>query len=152
MEFSRQEYWSGLQFPSPIHESEKWKWSRSVVFNSLQPHGLWPTRPLRPWHFPGKSTGVGCHCLLEWVPFPHRDLTRFLASPALVNRFLTTRVTWKALLKNSFTNEIVDYMNFWSVYYGRRTGQIKLKSRNWWDKINLTHLWRSWVDIYILVS
>ena len=27
MEFSRQEYWSGLPFPSPMHESEKWKWS-----------------------------------------------------------------------------------------------------------------------------
>ena len=26
--FSRQEYWSGLPFPSPMHESEKWKWSR----------------------------------------------------------------------------------------------------------------------------
>ena len=23
-----------------------------------------PTRLLRPWDFPGKSTGVGCHCLL----------------------------------------------------------------------------------------
>ena len=23
--FSRQEYWSGLPFPSPVHESEKWK-------------------------------------------------------------------------------------------------------------------------------
>ena len=29
--FSRQEHWSGLPFPSPIHESEKWKWSRSVM-------------------------------------------------------------------------------------------------------------------------
>ena len=25
------------------------------------------TRPLRPWDFPGKSTGVGCHCLLQYV-------------------------------------------------------------------------------------
>ena len=25
--FSRQEHWSGLPFPSPTHESEKWKWS-----------------------------------------------------------------------------------------------------------------------------
>ena len=25
--FSRQEHWSGLPFPSPMHESEKWKWS-----------------------------------------------------------------------------------------------------------------------------
>ena len=28
--FSRQEHWSGLPFPSPMHESEKWKWSRST--------------------------------------------------------------------------------------------------------------------------
>ena len=44
-----------------MHESEKWKWSRSVVSHSLRPHGLKPTRLLRPWDFPGKSTGVGCH-------------------------------------------------------------------------------------------
>ena len=62
--FSRQAHWSGLSFPSPMHESEKWKWSRSVVSNSSRPHGLQPTRLLRPWDFPGKSTGVGCHCLL----------------------------------------------------------------------------------------
>ena len=24
-----------------------------------------PTRLLRPWDFPGKSTGVGCHCFLR---------------------------------------------------------------------------------------
>ena len=32
--FSRQEHWSGLPFPSPVHESEKWKWSHSVMSNS----------------------------------------------------------------------------------------------------------------------
>ena len=32
--FSRQEHWSGLPFPSPMHESEKWKWSHSVVPDS----------------------------------------------------------------------------------------------------------------------
>ena len=32
--FSRQEHWRGLPFPSPMHESEKWKWSRSVLSNS----------------------------------------------------------------------------------------------------------------------
>ena len=31
---SRQKYWSGLPFPSSVHESEKWKWSRSVVSDS----------------------------------------------------------------------------------------------------------------------
>ena len=65
LEFSRQEHWSGLPFPSPMHESEKWKWSRSVVSDSSRLHGLQPTRLLCPWDFPGKSTGVGCHCLLR---------------------------------------------------------------------------------------
>ena len=31
--------------------------------DSLRPHGLWPTRLLSPWDFPGKSTGNG-------LPFP----------------------------------------------------------------------------------
>ena len=43
----------------------KWKWSHSVVSDTLQPHGLQPTRLLCPWDFPDKSTGVGCHCLLR---------------------------------------------------------------------------------------
>ena len=63
--FSRQEHWSGLPFPSPMHASKKWKWSRSVMSDPQWPHGLQPTRLLRPWDFPGKSTGVGCHCLLQ---------------------------------------------------------------------------------------
>ena len=41
----------------------KVKWSRSVMSDSLWLHGLQPTRFLHPWDFPGKSTGVGCHCL-----------------------------------------------------------------------------------------
>ena len=50
--------------------------SRSVVSNSLRPHGLQHTRLLRPRDFPGKNTGVGCHFLLQknnqiisiWLP------------------------------------------------------------------------------------
>ena len=63
--FSRQEHWRGLPFSSPMHESEKWKWSRSVVSDRQRPHGLQPSRLLRPWDFPGKSTGVGGHRLLH---------------------------------------------------------------------------------------
>ena len=54
--FSRQEFWSGLQFPFPMHESEKWKWSRSVVSDSSDPmdcslpgssiHGIFQARVL----------------------------------------------------------------------------------------------------------
>ena len=63
--FSRQEHWSGLPFPSPMHESEKWKWSRSIMSNPQRPHGLQPSRLLCPWDFPGKSTWVGIY----WLDF-----------------------------------------------------------------------------------
>ena len=43
--------------------------SHSVVSDSLWPHGLWPTRLLCLWDFPGKSTGVGCRFLLQEI-FP----------------------------------------------------------------------------------
>ena len=42
-----------------------WKWSHSVVSDSQRPQGLQPTRLLRPWDFPGKTTGMGCYCLLQ---------------------------------------------------------------------------------------
>ena len=54
--FSRQEHWSGLPFLSPTRESEKWKWSRSVVSDSKWPmncslpgfsiHGIFQARVL----------------------------------------------------------------------------------------------------------
>ena len=39
--------------------------SRSVVSNSLRPHGLQPARLLSLWNSPGKNTGVNCHSLLQ---------------------------------------------------------------------------------------
>ena len=45
----------------------------SVTSDSLWPCGLQPTRLLRPWDFPGKSTGVGCHFFLQGV-FPTQGL------------------------------------------------------------------------------
>ena len=32
---------------------------------TLRPHGLQPTRLLRPWDSPGNNTGVGCHFILQ---------------------------------------------------------------------------------------
>ena len=37
----------------------------SVVSDSVRPHRWQPTRLLCPWDSPGKSTGVGCHFLLQ---------------------------------------------------------------------------------------
>ena len=38
----------------------------SVVSDSVRLHRRQPTKLLRPWDFPGKSTGVGCHCLFQY--------------------------------------------------------------------------------------
>ena len=39
----------------------------SVVSDSVRPHRQQPTRLPRPWDFPGKNTGVGCHFLLQCI-------------------------------------------------------------------------------------
>ena len=53
-----------------ISFSNAWKWKVKVKSLSrvrpLRPHGQQPTRLLCLWDSPGKSTGVGCHCLLQW--------------------------------------------------------------------------------------
>ena len=56
-----------------MHESEKWKWSRPVVSDSVWPHGLQPTRLLHPWDFPGKSTG-NCSRMLYWKAPPSSNI------------------------------------------------------------------------------
>ena len=90
MGFPRQEYWNGLPFLSPgalpdpeiepgslvlqadlYHLSDQRRptdseWSEvAQSCPTLPPRGLQPTRLLPPWDSPGKSTGVGCHCLLQ---------------------------------------------------------------------------------------
>ena len=74
-----------------MHESEKWKWSRSVMSDSSQPHGLQPSRLLCPWDFSGKSTGVGCHHLLcchyiDTVKLRTRETRQFYHRQAVVDR------------------------------------------------------------------
>ena len=67
LEFSRQEHWSGLPFPSPMHESEKWKWSRSVV--SILSDSMDCSHPGSSIH------GIFQAGVLEWVPLPSLKLT-----------------------------------------------------------------------------
>ena len=56
--FSRQEHWSGLPFPSPMHESEKWKWSPQSCPTLSDPMDCSP---------PGSSIhGIFQARVLEW--------------------------------------------------------------------------------------
>ena len=60
-------YQQGFNFQN-IHTDHTTQYQKKKNNNQKmdrRPHGLQPTRPLPPWDFPGKSTGVGCHCLLH---------------------------------------------------------------------------------------
>ena len=59
--------------------------SCSVVSNSLQPHGLYPTRLLHPWDSPGKSTGVCCHSLLQGIFLTQGSNLGLLQKPGLLH-------------------------------------------------------------------
>ena len=93
--------WNDLPFPSPMHESEKWKWSLLVMSNCLQPHGQQPTMgfsrqeywsgwplpsPIQPW----------CTLFSIWnqsvVPCPVLTVASW---PAY--RFLKRQVRWSSI-------------------------------------------------------
>ena len=67
--YSKQEYWSGLPFPSPGDLPDPGIKPRFPLLqaDSLLSEPLNSSLPrlLCPWDFPGKSTGVGCHFLLQ---------------------------------------------------------------------------------------
>ena len=54
-------------------KSENANVSHSDISDSLQLHGLWPSRLLYPWNSPGKNARVGCHSLLQGI-FPTQGL------------------------------------------------------------------------------
>ena len=70
----------------------------SVTSDSLWPHGLCSTRLLCPWDSPGKSTGVGCHVLLQEI-FPTQG-----SNPVshIAGRFFTTWAAYRKLRHHSF--------------------------------------------------
>ena len=66
----------------------------SVVSDSLQLCGPWPTRLLCPWDSPGKNTGVGGHFFLQIRAHKTVDSSDFLLTkPTCSVLFLQTAVT-----------------------------------------------------------
>ena len=95
--FSRQEHWSGLPFPSPMHESEKWKWSLSVVSTLSDPMDC---------SLPGSSVhGSFQSRVLEWVAIAFsresswpRDRTH-ISSVSCISRLILYHSTmWETII------------------------------------------------------
>ena len=103
--FSRQEHWSGLPFPSPMHESEKWKWSRSVVSDSSNPMD---------YSLPGSSVhGILQAKVLEWGAIAFSEV--YLERPKLIAFFVSTEMSPCGM--HLCVGNIFRLQLFWSKYY-----------------------------------
>ena len=125
----------------------------SVVSHSVWPHGLQPTRLLRPWDSPGKNTGVGCHILwgspilafplmliLEKGEFsletrPSKGVKAWVFPIYVISTFLTyksnilfwpsvSRNLLKCLLPGVYVGEDI----WWVALYGFLFGDIDLQN------------------------
>ena len=92
---------SGLPFPSPMHESEKWKWSCSVVSDSLAPHGLKPARLFCPWGFSRQEYWWLAISFSRGSSQP-RDQTQV---SHIAGRFFTIWATREAIIGNARLDE-----------------------------------------------
>ena len=83
--------------------------------DSLRPHGLQPTKLLHPWDFPGKSTGVGCHCLL-WT-FHYCTLSKCLSIEIKMGKFQpllwTNWIYLKVLAQEYSYSDTFDSYSLW---------------------------------------
>ena len=111
--FSRQEHWSGLPLPPPMHETEKWKWKWSCVRLSGTP---WTAARQAPpsMGFSRQEYWSGCHCLLLMPP----------GLPVKIRM-----VTWWK--RNN--HPINTYPFSWSSWphFSSSQGEIRKKKKNW---------------------
>ena len=90
---------------------------------SLRPRGLWPTRLLRPWHSPGKNSGVGYHFLLHihlYEPIIQLFPTHSIANTLIQNTVILN--DYDSLLMNAFA-----YPWTSRVYFLQKATGISLK-------------------------
>ena len=95
--------------------------NRSVVSDSLWPHGLEPTRLLCSWDSPSKNTGVGCHSLLQGISQP-RDRTHISCS---AGRFFTVWATRKPIFIGKETNS--ECQSWSQVLFPPHQGEVLLE-------------------------
>ena len=139
-----------------MHESEKGKWSCSVVSDSLWPHGLQPSRLLHPWDFPGKSTGVGCHCLLHLCvsKVPQISCSAFSSFKA---RTLYIQPLFSKSIMLTFTQCRHKEPGFWKWSHLVTGGEwVRCLRKHWGLEADLLLVNRTWCDLppnsYLFIS
>ena len=119
-------------------------------------HGLWPSRLLCQWDFPGKNTGVGCHFLLQGT-FPTQGLNpcflnwqlcslplSHLESPCILYSE-DKRISLKKFKHRYFMKryKVLDVFFFFSCSVQDKLGVIKTMNR-----VQLEHTIIFWVRDY----
>ena len=102
--------------------------------NPQRPHGLQPTRLPRPWDSPSKSTGVGCHLLLQYMKVKSerevaqscptlRDPMDCSPPGSSVHRIFQARVlVWGAI---AFSAQASGNSQLLITFTGVKTGQVR---------------------------
>ena len=113
------------------------EWSRTVVSDSLRPHGLYPIRLLCPWDSPGKSAAVDCHFLLQGI-FPTQEL-----NPGLPHcRQTLYRLSHQGRPRNS---------NWIGLGLHHRNCLVKTVYMHWWHHRPGWEMLLSLFDVFILL-
>ena len=144
MGFSRQKHWSRLPFPSPILESQKWKWSCSVVSDSLRPMDC---------SLPGSSVhGIFQARVLEWVAIA------FLRSRARGVLFFRRReLHWQDTRHDSSPKLRTVRLTEVISSCGSRAGTEEVKEREvmisiYWNLFTHQVLWKEFVMYCVILS
>ena len=116
--FSRQEHWSGMPFPSPMQKSESEVAQSCPTLSDPMDCSL----PGSSIHgiFPGKSTGVGCHCLLQLIHsrlFLISVIVLFVSVCLFFNSSLLIDSCILSILFSRFW--IIFTINIWNSFSGR---------------------------------
>ena len=103
-----------------------------MVSDSSRPHGLQPTRLLHPWDFPGKSTGVCCHCLLWFMCYSRLILgSLHKVHQVIIRSHLNTRCfNYRSLFRFGGQKKLENFP-FWTILYFYFYLFIKLKNIYW---------------------
>ena len=124
--FSRQEHWSGLPFPSPMHESEKWKWSCSVVSDLSDPWtAAFQAPPSMGFSRPEYWSGV------QGMPLNAIFSGRNVLTPCC-------GLNWVPLK----THIYVEALNSWHDCFGARSSKEMIKVK--WNDKNVALIWQNW--------
>ena len=103
-----------------------WHW---VMSDSLWPHGLLPSRLLRPWDFPGKNTGLDCYFLLQGIFLTLGWNVGLNPHFLLVGRFFTAEPSGKPMV-----GLLLDLFQYWISGNTEAQGEGEKWGDNQWEE------------------